>query len=82
MRDIGQMIALTSLSLEQLSESYITDASHFFEIRLDWAWSNLRSLALPAKILTPHEDSTEIGAILLAAAAAAKKMPQLETMEV
>ncbi|KXH35153.1 hypothetical protein CSIM01_04678 [Colletotrichum simmondsii] len=81
-RDIGQMIALTSLSLEHIAASYIADASHFFEIRLDWAWPNLKSLALTAKVLTPHEDSTGIEALLLAAAAAAKKMPQLETMEI
>ncbi|KAF4779965.1 hypothetical protein HER10_EVM0008175 [Colletotrichum scovillei] len=81
-RDIGQMIALTSLSLEHLAASYIADASHFFEARLDFAWPTLKSLALTAKILAPHEDSTGIEALLLAAAAAAKNMPQLETMEI
>ncbi|KAK1446408.1 hypothetical protein CMEL01_10651 [Colletotrichum melonis] len=81
-RDIGQMIALTSLRLEHPAASYIADASHFFEIRLDWAWPNLKSLALTAKVLTPHEDSNEIEALLLAATAAAKNMPQLETLEI
>ncbi|KAK1539921.1 uncharacterized protein CCOS01_01235 [Colletotrichum costaricense] len=81
-RDIGQMIALISLGLEHLAASYIADASHFFEIRLDWAWPNLKSLALTAKVLMPHEDSNEIEALLLAAAVAAKDIPQLETMEI
>ncbi|KAK1493761.1 hypothetical protein CCUS01_03062 [Colletotrichum cuscutae] len=81
-RDIGQMIALTNLGLEHPAASYIADASHFFEIRLDWAWPNLKSLALTAKVLTPHEDSNEIEALLLAATAAAKNMLQLETMEI
>ncbi|KAK1534010.1 hypothetical protein CPAR01_10718 [Colletotrichum paranaense] len=81
-RDIGQIIALTSLRLEHPAASYIADASHFFEIRLDWAWPNLKSLALTAKALTPHEDSNEIEALLLAAAAAANNMPQLETLEI
>ncbi|KAK1655795.1 hypothetical protein BDP81DRAFT_456634 [Colletotrichum phormii] len=82
-RAVGQMIALASLKLEHLAASYITDTSHFFEIRSEWAWPNLKSLTLTAKILTPDKvDSTGIGALLLAAAAAAEKMPRLETMDI
>ncbi|KAK7436004.1 hypothetical protein Landi51_12758 [Colletotrichum acutatum] len=80
-RDIGEMITLTSLSLEHLAASYIADASHFFETRPDWAWPNLKSLALTAKVLTCHEDSIEIDALILAAATVAEKVPQLERME-
>ncbi|KAK1726135.1 LOW QUALITY PROTEIN: uncharacterized protein BDZ83DRAFT_775376 [Colletotrichum acutatum] len=71
-RDIGEMITLTSLSLEHLA------ASHFFETRPDLAWPNLKSLALTAKVLTY---SIEIDALILAAATVAEKVPQLETME-
>jgi hypothetical protein len=37
---------------------------------------------LTSKLLTPDENSIEIGAMLQAAAATAIKMPQLETMEI
>jgi hypothetical protein len=37
---------------------------------------------LTSKVLTPDENSIDIGAMLQAAAAAAIKMPQLETMEI
>jgi len=76
------MVALASLRLEHLAASFIVDASHFFEIEPSWEWPNLTSLALTSKLLTPDENSIEIGAMLQAAAAAAMKMPQLETMEI
>ncbi|KZL81154.1 hypothetical protein CI238_08225 [Colletotrichum incanum] len=79
---VGQMVALTSLKLEHLAASFIADASHFFEIHPAWEWPNLTSLILTSKLLTPDENSIEIGAMLRAAAAAAMKMPQLETMEI
>lgn len=37
---------------------------------------------LTSKLLTPEESPVEIASMLQAAAAAAKKMPQLETMEI
>ncbi|GJC98912.1 oxoglutarate iron-dependent oxygenase [Colletotrichum higginsianum] len=79
---VGKMIALTSLKLEHLAASFIADASHFFEISPAWEWPNLASLVLTSKLLTPDENSIEIGAMLRAAAAAAMKMPRLETMEI
>ncbi|GKT58865.1 PRANC domain protein [Colletotrichum tofieldiae] len=79
---VGQMVALASLKLEHLAASFIADASHFFKIHPAWEWPNLTSLVLTSKLLTPDESSIEIGAMLRAAAAAAMKMPRLETMEI
>ncbi|KAL0943481.1 uncharacterized protein CTRU02_201368 [Colletotrichum truncatum] len=79
---VSQMVALASLKLEHLAASFIADASHFFEIRPAWKWPNLTSLVLTSRLLTPDENSNEIGTMLRAAAAAAMKMPRLETMEI
>ncbi|KAL7943953.1 hypothetical protein V8C42DRAFT_353852 [Trichoderma barbatum] len=79
---VSRMVALASLKLEHLAASYIINASHFFDIEPSWEWPNLTSLALTSKLLSPDEDSIEIGAMLRAAAAAALKMPQLKTMEI
>lgn len=79
---VGRSVALASLKLEHLAASYITDASHFFKIEASWVWLNLSSLVLTSRLLTPDEDSSEIGAMLQAAAAGAMKMPQLEIMEI
>ncbi|KAM0250667.1 hypothetical protein ACHAQJ_008544 [Trichoderma viride] len=79
---VSRMIALASLKLEHLAASFIADASYFFDIEPSWEWPNLNSLVLTSKLLTPDENSTEIEAMLHAAAAAARKMPQLETMEI
>ncbi|KAN0089526.1 hypothetical protein V8E51_019786 [Hyaloscypha variabilis] len=82
---VSRMIALASLKLEHLAASFIVDASHFFEIEPSWEWPNLISLVLTSTVLTPDENSVDIGAMLQAAAAAAAaaiKMPQLETMEI
>ncbi|KAI9163142.1 hypothetical protein HJFPF1_04741 [Paramyrothecium foliicola] len=61
---------------------FIADASHFFEIEPSLEWPRLSSLELTSKLLTPAEDSTKIETMLRAAAAAARKMPQLKTMEI
>ncbi|KAF5239858.1 hypothetical protein FANTH_9799 [Fusarium anthophilum] len=79
---VGRMIALTSLPLEHLAASFIIDASHFFAIDPSWEWPNLTSLVLTSRLLKPEDDSTKIDALLQAAAAAALKMPRLETMEI
>ncbi|KAH8880439.1 hypothetical protein GQ53DRAFT_848931 [Thozetella sp. PMI_491] len=79
---VSRMIALASLPLEHLAASFIIDASHFFAIDPSWEWPNLISLVLTSRLLTPEENSTEIGALLQTAAAAALKMPRLETMEI
>ncbi|KAI1756542.1 hypothetical protein F4782DRAFT_482990 [Xylaria castorea] len=79
---ISRMVALASLKLEHLAASFIVDASHFFEIEPSWEWPNLTSLVITSKLLTPDESSIEIGSMLQTVAAAAIKMPQLETMEI
>lgn len=79
---ISRRVALASLKLEHLAASFIVDASHFFKIELSWEWPRLSSLVLTSNLLTPDENPIEIGAMLQAAAAAALKMPQLETMEI
>ncbi|KAK5212636.1 hypothetical protein LTR41_001582 [Exophiala xenobiotica] len=76
------MVALASLKLEHLAASFIVDASHFFEIEPSWEWSNLSSIVLTSNLLTPETDPIEIGGMLQAAAAAAVKMPRLETMDI
>ena len=79
---VSRMVALASLKLEHLAASFIVDASHFFDIDPSWEWSNLTSIVLTSKLLTPDKGPVEIGVMLRAAAAAAIKMPQLETMEI
>lgn len=79
---VSRMVALASLKLEHLAASFIVYANHFFEIEPSCEWPNLTSLALTPKLLTPDESPIEIGAMLQAAATAAMKMPQLETMEI
>lgn len=79
---VSRMVALASLKLEHLAASFIVDAGHFFDIEPSWAWPNLTSLVLTSKLLTPDENSTEIAAMLQATAAAATRMPQLDTMEI
>jgi hypothetical protein len=76
------MVALASLQLEHLAASFLVDARHFFAIEPSWEWPNLTSLVLTSKVLRPGEDPLEIGAMLQAAAAAAMRMPRLETMEI
>ncbi|KAI0972485.1 hypothetical protein F4678DRAFT_471513 [Xylaria arbuscula] len=78
---ISRMVALASLKLEHLAASFIVDASYFFKIEPSWEWPNLISLVITSKLLAPNENSVKIESILQAAAAAIK-MPQLETMEI
>ncbi|ROV96293.1 hypothetical protein VMCG_07731 [Cytospora schulzeri] len=79
---VGRIVALASFKLEHLAASFIVDASHFFEIEASWEWPNLSSLVLTSRLLTPDENAVEIRGMLRGAAAAAIKMPQLETMEI
>jgi hypothetical protein len=76
------MVALASLKLEHLAASCIVDADYLFQIEPSWEWPNLISLAVTSRLLLPDKDSAEIGPMLQAAAAAATKMPRLETMEI
>jgi hypothetical protein len=47
-------LAEASLSLENLSASYIADALYFFQARKStWVWENLASLVLTSTLLLP-----------------------------
>ncbi|KAH0843016.1 hypothetical protein FOPE_08020 [Fonsecaea pedrosoi] len=79
---VSRMVGLASLNLEYLAASFIVDASHFFDVEPSWEWPNMRSIVLTSSLLTPDQDPAQIEVMLQAAAAAAMKMPQLETMEI
>ncbi|KAH9215894.1 hypothetical protein DL95DRAFT_445690 [Leptodontidium sp. 2 PMI_412] len=79
---VSRAVANASLTLEHLSASFIVEASQFFAAReLYWTWPNLTWLALTSNLLVPQELQTELDDMLQSAAAAAMKMPNLETME-
>lgn len=60
----------------------MTDAGHFFSARQDpWKWEKLTHLALTSRDLTHDADTSDINNLLRDAAAAALKMPRLDTME-
>ncbi|EKJ72241.1 hypothetical protein FPSE_07590 [Fusarium pseudograminearum CS3096] len=80
--DVSRKLARSSLHLTTLFASFMVDASHFFaECQDSWVWDNLTSLTLTSRALTESTDPLEINNMLHAAAAAAFKMPKLETME-
>ncbi|KAK0715168.1 hypothetical protein B0H67DRAFT_634640 [Lasiosphaeris hirsuta] len=79
---VSRMIALASLRLEHLAASFLVDARRFFSIEPSWEWPNPTSIVLTSKMLRPGEDPVKSGAMLQAAAAAALRMPRLETMEI
>jgi hypothetical protein len=79
---VSRAVANASLTLEHLSVSFMIDASDFFDAReLSWKWPNLTGIALTSRLLVP-ESSMLLDDMLQAAAAAAMKMPNLETMEI
>ncbi|KAL3478451.1 hypothetical protein BJX99DRAFT_245588 [Aspergillus californicus] len=67
--DVNRAVAKASLELEHLSASYIK-------------WPSLTSLTLTSQLLSPHACPVKIDNMLRAAAAAAMKMPNLETVEI
>ncbi|KAL3419964.1 hypothetical protein PVAG01_08463 [Phlyctema vagabunda] len=80
---VSRAVANASLTLEHLSASFIADAGQFFDARQpSWQWPNLTWLALTSQVLVPQGHPTELDDMLRAAAAAAMKMPNLETMEI
>ncbi|KAF5011673.1 hypothetical protein FDECE_2248 [Fusarium decemcellulare] len=82
--DVSRAIAGASLRLENLSASFIADASYFFDAcQPSWEWPNLTSIVLTSRLLTPKKSGTDrINEMLQAAAAAASKMPKLQVMEI
>jgi hypothetical protein len=78
---IGAAFASRSLHLEQLSVSYLSNAEDFFGACLPtWTWEHLRSLALTSALLQPAGSRANIYALLSSAAAAALRMPRLQTL--
>lgn len=81
--DVSRAVANASLKLEHLSASFMVDASYFFHAcQPSWKWPSLTSLTLTSRLLAPDENLIEIDSMLLAAAAAAIKMPDLEIMDI
>ncbi|KAL6923192.1 hypothetical protein ACHAPO_001362 [Fusarium lateritium] len=79
---VSQKLAHASLHLTMLSASFMADAGHFFAACRDlWTWDKLTSLTLTSRVLTDDADPSDINKMLRDAAAAALKMPRLDTME-
>jgi len=80
---VGTALAKASLSLEQLSVSFLVDAKDFFQAyQSDWIWKDLASLALTSRLLDSTKDPADISNLLHAAGVAARNMPKLQTMEI
>ncbi|KAI6763735.1 hypothetical protein HG530_007524 [Fusarium avenaceum] len=80
--DLANEFVLRSLDLEHLSVSFMINSQHFFEAcRAPSTWPRLRSLILTTRIMTKGKHE-EIMDEVVAAAAAAQKMPQLETLAI
>ncbi|AEO67431.1 uncharacterized protein THITE_2050923 [Thermothielavioides terrestris NRRL 8126] len=83
--DVSHAVCSASLRLEQLSASFIVEASHFFDCankHTSWAWANLTSVALTTQLLVPGASLTRIEEMLREAAATALRMLKLENMEI
>lgn len=83
--DVSHAVCSASLQLEQLSASFIVEASHFFDCackHTSWVWANLTSVALTTRLLVPGASLTRIEDMLREAAATAMRMPKLENMEI
>ena len=60
----------------------MVEASQIFAARQSsWQWPNLTRLTLTSLLLAPGQSTEEVDDILTEAAAAARRMPRLETME-
>jgi hypothetical protein len=78
---LSQAFARTSLSLENLSVSFMIDAVDFFgQCQENWRWKELRSLTLTSRLLTRDGDSFKINGLLQTAAQIAMRMPKLERL--
>jgi hypothetical protein len=80
---VSQELARASLHLKTLSASFMVDAGYFFAARQrSWTWDLLTSLALTSSTLTNDTNPMDINNMLQSAAAAALKMPNLDTIEI
>lgn len=77
------MAAEASLKLRHFSGAFIVEADQFLSCRKSsWEWENLKSLVLTSQLLAPESARTDIEQMLKDAAAAANKMPRLDTFEI
>ncbi|KAL7796866.1 ABC transporter transmembrane region 2 domain-containing protein [Trichoderma ceciliae] len=80
---VSVALANRSLSFENLSASFLVEASDFFRAyKPEWIWRDLRSLTLTSQYLDSKRDSHEINDMLQAAGDAALAMPMLKTLEI
>ncbi|SCO40026.1 uncharacterized protein FFNC_07251 [Fusarium fujikuroi] len=80
---LARELAVASLSLENLSLSFLVDAVDFFgQCRENWLWADLRSLTLTSRLLTCEGDSFKMHGLLKTVAQMAKRMPKLERLTV
>ncbi|KAK4065154.1 uncharacterized protein Triagg1_8593 [Trichoderma aggressivum f. europaeum] len=80
---VSRAVAKASLELEHLSASFMVDAGHFFQAcEPSWTWPNLTWLAMTSSLLGPDASPVATDDMLIAASAAAIKMPKLQVMEI
>lgn len=82
---VSRSVARASLRLKHLSGAFVVDAGDVFRSAAAepaWAWPNLATLALTSRLLAPGACQGSVDGMLVAAAAAAGRMPALETMEI
>lgn len=82
---VSWSVARASLNLKHLSAAFIVDASDMFTSAAEmpaWKWPNLTTLALTSRLLAPDTYPSAVDNMLISAAAAAGRMPALETMEI
>lgn len=80
--DTGHSLFVSSLGLEHLAASFVSDASHFFDAcQKRKFWPSLESLALTSKVLKPQKQSGYIDDLLETVALLAMKMPPLKLLE-
>ncbi|KAI3401433.1 hypothetical protein diail_10867 [Diaporthe ilicicola] len=80
---ISQMAAETSLKLKHFSGAFLVEADQFFSSReSSWEWNNLQSLVLTSQLIAPESELSDIEQMLKDAAAAAMRMPRLDTLEI
>ncbi|KKP03179.1 hypothetical protein THAR02_04698 [Trichoderma harzianum] len=81
--EVSRAVAEASLKLEHLSASIMVDASYFFQAREpSWMWPNLTWFAMTSSLLEPDASPVEMDDMFIAAAAAARRMPNLGIMEI
>jgi hypothetical protein len=80
---VGAALAQASLSLEELSASFIIDAKDFFEAcQPTWTWNNLTSLALTSRLLDSDKNNPAVNKMMHDASSAALNMPKLRILEI